>query len=375
MSLGHAKFAPSSMARIVQCPGSVWAQELHRGPAETEETREGEAAHWVKAEMSVGVIVPVGEIAPNGVAVTQEMIDGGALALKCFEAALGDDWVNLIVTERTLRPGYIHPDNWGTPDDWAYHCGTLWLWDYKFGHSPVEAYLNYQLFNYAALIIEQHNLPRDTPVRTFVIQPRSFHTDGSVREWYFRMVDGVSQGMLESMRIACQLASHHTEATAGTYRAGPECEHCTARHACPTLRAAGLSVIDGSKSMTSLPNPGADELSMELALLERAESIIKARRSGLEEHAVRMIKAGTQLPGYAIGFGQGKTVWSKTDVEIITIGQLNGVSLAKPTEAITPLQAKAAGFDPRLVTSFSRTTHGAERLVKAKSAPMFGDKK
>ncbi|QOR55765.1 MAG: hypothetical protein YHS30scaffold667_61 [Phage 65_10] len=363
------------MARTVQCHGSVRAQMLHPGPAETEETREGEAAHWVKAEITQGVILQVGEVAPNGVAVTQEMLDGGHLALECFQQALGDDWQTLLQTETTLPPGTIHPENWGTPDDWAWvgATDTLWLWDYKFGHGPVEVYRNYQLLNYVDLILQSLQLPRTVNVRAVIIQPRSFHPDGKVREWRFQPNFSFWAKQYDAMREASLAALAPVGVEVG-YRVGPECKHCTARAYCATLQTEGLEEVDQSKrGGDSVSTPA--EVAMELALLERAANVIESRKSGLEEQALRLIHEGHQLAGYAAGFGQGKTVWTKSDPEMVMIGMLQGLDLAKPPAAITPIQAKQKGLNPTLVDSFTRTTRGEARLVKAsaeKASQIFG---
>src|SRR5712672_359077 len=88
---GHAIIAPSSLDRTVHCPG--WLKNATTVPAlpEGEEAAEGEAAHWVALQMALaavpgnGELPAVGSKAPNGVVVTDEMIDGGFIYVEALE--------------------------------------------------------------------------------------------------------------------------------------------------------------------------------------------------------------------------------------------------------------------------------------------------
>src|SRR6478752_297865 len=76
----HARFAPSSLARTVQCPGWISIYESVRPPEDTTEAIvEGEAAHWLALEHSEGRPHGVGVRAPNGWEITSEMVLGARL--------------------------------------------------------------------------------------------------------------------------------------------------------------------------------------------------------------------------------------------------------------------------------------------------------
>ena len=139
----HAPVPPSGLAQIIQCPGSWKMCQAHPRDATIPEAAEGDAAHWVNTQYTAGVYPQVGSIAPNGVPVTQEMLEGAEL------------WCDTVGTpqhvEERLPPSeYLGPDNWGTPDAWSYHPvqipntqiigGRIKLSDYKFGHRYVDVY-------------------------------------------------------------------------------------------------------------------------------------------------------------------------------------------------------------------------------------------
>jgi hypothetical protein len=120
-------------------------QQQYPAPDSTPEAAEGEAAHWVLAEYSAGRFPDVNQIAPNGIPVTEEMIEGAEL------------WCDFVgtpqhVEERLPASHDLDPDNWGTPDGWSYRPvpvpgsdvvgGVIELADYKFGHRFVDVYMN-----------------------------------------------------------------------------------------------------------------------------------------------------------------------------------------------------------------------------------------
>ena len=75
----HHIAAPSSRARHIQCTQSITLEAQFPETEETEEQREGTAAHWAVSEMLSGRLVDVGQIAPNGYVLTHEMMLGADL--------------------------------------------------------------------------------------------------------------------------------------------------------------------------------------------------------------------------------------------------------------------------------------------------------
>ena len=81
--------APSSAAQWAYCAASPTMTLQHGLPDKPEDTADGTAAHWVCSETllsfkdnSESVRLPhsfVGEIAPNGVVITEEMADGAQM--------------------------------------------------------------------------------------------------------------------------------------------------------------------------------------------------------------------------------------------------------------------------------------------------------
>jgi hypothetical protein len=88
-----------------------------------------------------------------------------------------------------------------------------------------------------------------------------------------------------------------------------------------------------------------------------------------------LLKAGHQVPHWAVEHGNGRTVWAKPVAEVLALGAAFGLDLAKPPEAITPKQAIDKGLDPSMAAAYSNTPRGEAKLVVddgSKARRIFG---
>lgn len=370
---GHAFLAPSSASRWRLCPGSALIESLYPDLSDPEPRRLGVACHWLMecALKAPFVIPPEGTIAPNGVAITVEMIDAVQLMRGDIMAKLGANWASMIQIENPVAIPRIDPQCWGTPDVRAWvqlpnGRRVLFIWDLKYGWSRVEVFENDQLVCYAAGCLSEANTgtPPAFPesqvdVVLVVVQPRAYHPQGPVREWKTTAV-----GLRDYVH---QLNMAATEATSATPVCRPQpaaCENCTGRAHCDTLQQAAYRGMD--LAAQAIPRELSDSaLGLELAMLSDAHELMKARLSGLEEVVKHRLQQGRRVAHWYYGPGQGSTKWTKPASEVILMGQMMGKDLAKPPEAITPLQAKAKGLDDGLVMQYAQTIPGATKLMRS----------
>lgn len=333
----HSPLAPSSMARTVQCPGSVKMQQRYPEP-DGPEAKEGTAAHWVFAEQMVRHPVAGGQIAPNGVVIDDAMIDGAAML---SELAL--QWPGAVV-ERPVACRIIHAECWGTPDvrAWLIPRRRLAVADLKYGYGFVDVFGHWQLITYACGLLDEADITgqeeQNVIIDLYIVQPRNYHPSGPVRKWSVLAAD------LRAYRNIAIAACEDAMSESPTLRAGPECKHCTARHACPTLQAAALDAVDTAGKAVPLDLP-TDAAAHEKRRLDWAIEQLQARSSGLEQQLLDAMKRGQHVPFFHVEHGAGREVWSKPASDVIALGQLYGVNLARPPEAITPKQAKALGVN------------------------------
>lgn len=332
---------------------------------DSEEAREGTAAHWALAELLHGRAVAEGQITPQNFVLTAEMVQGAELAVSWVRDVLrkhhGEE-AQLFVEYRVYARR-IHQHCWGTLDIavWFANSRMLYLPDFKFGYGHVEVFENPQLLCYLAGMLDALQIDglaeQHTRVTLGIIQPRSYHRDGAVRTWDVTASD--------VRALVNKLASAYAEAfgPAPTLNVGPECEHCSARHACPQLQAAGLRAMDRSRQAVPLDLPPA-AAALELAKVEDAIAALEARKTGLAGQVRSQIERGERVPFWAIVSEPGRLTWTKPAQEVLALGTLLGVDLAKPVDVITPTQAKDKGLDPSILSTYAARPNKPPALVR-----------
>lgn len=355
----------------MQCSASTTLEARYPETEESPDARDGTAAHWAVSETLAGRLVDVGEMAPNGIFLTKEMVDGADLICDDITRELAGLPFGLKPSqgqiEQRVQIPAIHSQSWGTPDySFCVQAGertTILLYDYKFGHKHVEVYENWQLIEYLAGVMNTLPWPvkdQFIDVRARIVQPRSFHRDGPVRRWDFNA---------SAVRAQINIASHAAHEALGpnpVARTGPECYGCKARAHCPTLQASAYRIVDEAKRPQPLELPPA-ALGLELSMLRKAQVLLDARVSGLEAQAMSQIKAGKNVRMFAIEHTAGRESWTVPAEQVIAVAKMLDLDIAKPPEPITPNQAREKGLDPALVAQFSKRSPGGAKLVEQDS--------
>jgi hypothetical protein len=329
---------------------------------------EGTAAHVVASELIHGRIVTEGTLAPNGIAVTDEMADGAEMYADVIPHEMLEPIMLCHVEERVKIPR-IHPDCWGTPDVWWLKDQTIHLVDYKFGHGYVDEFENWQLMAYGCGVLDYLNMNDATTWFEFtIVQPRCFHRDGSVRTW--RVLASAIREFVKLMSHVTKLVSERpSEAQCHT---GEWCRHCSALHACEAAQLGGFNVMQFIRSPIPADMP-IEAKSIYLQKIKQAMELIKAIDVGLEEELEAAIRGGTNVPGFELKPGRGSTVWSKSYAEVTALGDMLGTNLRKDG-LITPKQAsdalKKIGLDGNVISEYSEHKSGSLKLVQSDSSKL-----
>lgn len=375
MSAGHAFLAPSSAHRWRRCPGSALMESLCPDLSNKQAAAEGTAVHWVMEQMLSGIdhtsLLLLGRSAPNGILITDEMIDAADMFCRDVITTLGPSWPKLAEVERPVQIPRVHPtQNWGTPDVKAWLDERhLCIWDLKYGKGIVEVFENDQLVDYAAGCLTEHNERRaaaglpaisegEVEVVFTIVQPRAYHIDGPIRRW------AATATRLRDHIFALSMAAD--EATGKNPPCKPDpvaCEDCSARGKCEALQRAIYRGMDMAGRAMSIDMPPA-ALGLEARMLSDAIKLMEARKSGLDQQIESMIRSGQQVPHWHMAPSKGREVWQDgKDREVIALGQMYGIDVAKPTEAITPVQAKNKGLPAEIVSAYSVRPSGNMKLV------------
>lgn len=352
MTAAHARLAPSSAPEWGYCSGSVAASAL-APQGETEETRSGDAAHWVGAECLASwkaghtpdpvnqVAEYVGRVAPNGVVVDTGHAEGAAIYVDDVVSTLAPYAAGrdaLLIEHRVSMPAVHATDNWGRLDSAAVLGNRIYLWDYKHGHSRVAAVDNLQQVEYmegmrTGLGLDGHAV-QAYEFDARVVQPNSYEVEGPVKAWRGMLTD--IRGHINTLTSQAWDVDNNPTLTAGLH-----CKHCPARVNCPALRQSGYHAIDVGKLPVSFDRMNTRDLATERALLAHGLYITKARLDAVEDEIVHRLKAGEGAgSGLALGSSKGRLAWSVSPPQAIAAASLFGVDINKPA-CDTPTQARA----------------------------------
>ena len=192
-------------------------------------------------------------------------------------------------------------------------------------------------------------------VRIRIAQPRAFHRDGTIREW---VISGAE------LRNYFNVLSNNAATALGPdaeIKTGEHCRYCSARHACPAALKAGLTMYETAMAPTPVElTPEA--IGVQLSIIKRAKAQLEYLESGFEARLTSTIRSGQAVPGWSLRDGRGREKWAKPVSEVIALGEMMGIPLAKPT-AVTPKQARDAGIDGALVEAYSERPNTGLKLV------------
>lgn len=362
----HSLLAPSSAERWVFCSGSVRLAAQYPGE-ENEDSLWGQAAHSVGQGTLQGQPLAVGSMAPNGVVVTDEMVEAARMYTDDVFAEVGHLFSvpGVVFAERTIAIPRVHDACFGTPDLFALDRARriLWIFDAKFGHRYVDPFENWQLLTYLPGVLDFFGLngmdDQTLEVRFRIIQPRSWHAEGPKREWRFIAAD--ERGNINKISGA----AHRAMGNNAELVVGPHCRDCPARHACPALQAAAYRAADqGQKVIARELN--AHEVGLELYFLEQAQAELSARISGLQAQGLALLRQGQRVPFHRVDHAALHEVWSADAKAVEALGKMLNVDVmeTKPKKpAAVRKLLSAAGIDASVINHYAKRPTGEARLA------------
>lgn len=379
----HSRLAPSSAFRWVPCPLSVALGEQYPALYEHPSGPEGTAAHWVWYQMLRVEAPKVGDVTPEGIPVTDEMIEGALQFVnKVFSIANPHGAMSKVRLEERVSMSGIHPLMFGTPDgsiDLLEECGEYHVVDFKYGHRSVSPFENLQLASYVFGEFERLQLSGDQidncKVFFHIVQPRCFHNRPDSMTW--ETTGKQLRRLWTMLKNSAEEAITHGLSARPQY--GSHCRDCTGRLACPTFRKNNGEAMDfiDRRHPAQLP---LDAAGLQLRYVENALAGLEAYATGLRELVRYGIEKGGQCPDWVLEAGKGRgKYWTAAESEVFALADMLDVDLAKPRALITPSQAetlfKKKGFDTDVIAGYSKPNPGSISLRPATtelSSKVFG---
>lgn len=362
----------SALNRVVNCNGSYFQAIMSEVPPDAEQTddaREGDAAHYVAMDVLRGVINDPSEYIdqkmPNGVYVTADMAEyvtqftTDMLALEGAKlwVELPSDFDLSPETRILARPDVIA---------WQPATGTLTIPDFKYGYRLIEPFDNWTLVAYVMAAITSV-LDGQAPdhINLMIYQPRPHHEDGKVRtlrltyaEWW--------QKYAELQAAVAKLTDElHT---------GPHCYKCPGRANCRALRNAGYNAIDASHTVFDDRMSDA-ELEQERLTILRAVATLEQRGDAISELIMHRIENGAVYQNHYIDREQYGHWKFNSGVTPALIKSITAIDITKPG-MLTTAQAIKKGVPESVAQAFSTRPKLAAKLVNKsaneRAAKLFG---
>jgi len=239
--LAHAKLAPSSISRVIRCPGSAIPNAEAPNTSSLPAAR-GTAIHEMCEQLLKDRLDNI-TLSDYWLGKTVEL-EGFAIEIGLEEIMIAETYVNYIrqrteelngklLIEEKLYMNEISDDCWGTSD--AVILGEnnrMVVADLKSGNFPVDVSFNEQLMTYSLGALARWG-NENTVVEMTIIQPskKSFHRDGPIRSFDIQAVDLVDWGF-NILKPACEEALGESP----TYNAGDWCRFCAYKPDCLTFQ-------------------------------------------------------------------------------------------------------------------------------------------
>lgn len=291
----HARFGPSSMSRILACPGSVKLQEMSPPQPESPYAAEGTLAHAIAEQMLLGV--PDDELEPCDQ--YPDMMDAVRKYADYCNPLL--DVADKYGIETKLKQDH---ELFGTADCWVLVHGILHVIDYKHGQGvSVSPENNRQGMTYAGLIFADEDIDIDyddvESVMITIIQPRTADdVMPAIKHWMCSPKD------IEAHMFEVERAIETAKKDNAPVALGDHCKFCTAKLKCPALAAAERGVDEW--------NINDIEPDLLGKLLDRAH-VLEGKIKEIYAYCERRLEAGEHIPGYKLVQKRATRKWIDTD--------------------------------------------------------------
>jgi hypothetical protein len=248
----------------------------------------------------------------------------------------------------------IHPECFGFVDFWTIRGGRdLWIWDFKTGRRPVEAFENRQLSAYASAILSTTADPIDRVILV-ITQPLSFDHEPE-KVWY------TNPDRIEQMAVEMRGAAENAFGPSPTARTGAHCRYCSARLYCEAQARAAYGALEYIGTIMSRDLTPA-QAGRELELFEAAKDQFTYRLTALQTEVESLINAGhADVAQWTVERSRGNLSWSIGLDELVAIGEAYDTRVTKTTP-ITPLQAIEAGIPAEVVETIAERKPGRKKL-------------
>jgi hypothetical protein len=332
---------------------------VHYEREETDDIKEGRAAHWLANHVlrgdASGAEEGLGETAPNGWIIDEKMVRH----IQEFVDIVRRHGGVMDATPLTLW-GLVH----GVPDTYSVGGDTLRVYELKYGYRLVEPDTPQLILAAGALCTHEHKL-----VSLEIFQPRPYHPSGKHRKWVISPQE-LQDHLADLEKAAWATTEQWPRATPGV--------HCK-RHYCPQAAfcteltseiGAAYEIVAGTRRAGK---PTVGELGAEVDFLQIADEMIGARLKAAEAELEARIRTGEDGGDWYLKQRQTKRDWT---VPLAMVAVLTGKDPYQKPKPKSPAMMEDEGVPLEVIKSISKPGNGGLELAKLDKravARMFGE--
>lgn len=342
----------TELPRLMTCNGSR-LMGGYKPPVDSDDAvrNEGNAAHWVIQQIhfdNVKVEDLVNQKAPNGVYVTNEMIE----FLHPYIDLVQNYPNALIETDYSFgRENFVVNGR----ADFVYYdplAKKLVIADLKYGWGIVEPKENWTLLAHAiGFMMKNSTLPVENVI-FMIFQPRPHHSNGRIRAWE---ID------IQTLQMFHHLLINTLSNPSDILNTSVHCYKCPALAICPAARKAQMNAIDASENAFK-DDIDNDNLSFQLDHVKRGIEMLTQLQKGYQELAIHRIKHGEVVNNYSLENDLTNRQWQDhVTPDLMQI--MTGRDLTKK-ELLTPAQVEKAGVLKEIVAAFTERRNKGVKLVR-----------
>lgn len=293
----HSPLGASSAERWMNCPGSIALLKNLKIIEDTDEPdyrREGIAGHEAAAEC-LARDIDTWEIIHetfHDTKIDEDMAQAIQVYLDRVRPGIhGYHGSHFFIEARLARPE-IHPAMFGTVDFAALKHDEqgdfLDVTDLKMGVGIiVDPHDNEQMKYYAFMLLDQHfvQLEDETRVRLTIVQPRAFHQEGPIRQWW--TTAGYIRNWVKDELVPAMINAEMN----AELDAGPWCRFCPAKLVCPLLTSLFGAAAKADPKITAHISDAS------LGRSYQYTGAVKFYLKALEEEVFRRLSTGKPVPG------------------------------------------------------------------------------
>jgi len=332
----HALYAPSSMKRLIACPGSFKLSEgiEQKSNAYAEEGTEcheaaaaileGDSYEKATENLTDEQVWIVDEYTNYVFDLVDRMID-----------KYGKENVQTWVEHRVQSND--HADNSGTADFIIYikPLRTVAIIDLKAGFIEVDVGIaknpNPQLANYGFMTLDTHKLwNKVDKVRLTIVQPRCFEHPQTLT---------LELNDLDNFAAVVKATILNIEDGNTNLAAGDHCKYCPAKGRCPELRKSARDSARNAFTETPVHKIPEQDL---IEVLEEAEKMV-AHLEGVRAFVIRELEKGRLWgKGWKLVNKRAMSKWIDFDKVMDELHGIGAAHLAHKPKPLTPLQLETA---------------------------------